>query len=493
MIDVRAKIHDKFSVEFKTSFVTRRKLKDNDFMAFMWVFIPNSLDINPNTYTKDNFYQDIKSNIRLKTPQYLLQDIAQADNAPLCYLTKAFSNLASKPTRSAIREYEYQIKMYSAIAHSAMRDASKYIRSSKQSSDDIPVLTTNYIDAARRVVEAYRDAHTLIAQPTVNDSLMRCFYYGDEYLTSIMRYYNLHLLNNLLNRKDEQQGLEECIKTLQQFIRDEEAHADKRGYIRLKKDNTENGRDVTYRHGVLKKYVDSDLYLDVPKKKDGKIIEQLYFSIAAGLAMMFATVVSFHFQQKYGNFTLPFFIILVISYMIKDRIKELSRFYFAHRIGTRFFDHKARLRVKDEKIGTIKEAMDFCSDANIPENVRRVRYSKRLMDIEKRISDEKIMLYRMSLHINRERLNNISIYETTGINDIIRLNVNSFLKKMDNPKVYNMIMNPDGSVGSVACDKIYYINIVLQLKFENNDMLRRYRVALSRNGIEGFYEIKNTD
>lgn len=486
MINVRAKIHDKFSVEFKTSFVTRRKLKDNDFMAMMWVFVPNSLDINRSTYSKDAFYQDIKSNIRLKTPQYLLQEIANANSEPFNNLKKAFSNLASKPTRSAVREYEYQIKMYSAIAHSAARDASKYIRSTKFSADETTHLISNYIASVRQILSAYRNAHTIIAQPTVDETLMNCFRYGDEYLTFIMRYYNLRLLNNMLNRKDDQQQLSDVIKQLQQLIGEENKRANDKGYIQLKKGDAANGRDVIFRRSVLKKYIDSDLYLDVPKKKDGKLVEQLYFSIAAGLAMMFATVVSFHFQQKYGNFTLPFFIILVISYMIKDRIKELSRFYFAHRIGTRFFDHKAILRVKDEKIGSIKEAMDFYSEANIPENVRQARYSKRLMDLENHIDDEKIMLYRMALHINRERLNNISVYETTGINDIIRLNVNSFLKKMDNPKVNEMIMNPDGTVDTIACDKVYYVNIVLQLKYEGSEMLRRYRVALSRNGIEGF-------
>ena len=35
MIEVNTRIHDKFSIEFKTSFVARRKVKDNDFSAYM--------------------------------------------------------------------------------------------------------------------------------------------------------------------------------------------------------------------------------------------------------------------------------------------------------------------------------------------------------------------------------------------------------------------------------------------------------------------------
>ena len=37
--------------------------------------------------------------------------------------------------------------------------------------------------------------------------------------------------------------------------------------------------------------------------------------------MIFATGIAFAFQQKYGNFTIPLFVALVISYMLKDRIK----------------------------------------------------------------------------------------------------------------------------------------------------------------------------
>ena len=100
MIEVNTRIHDKYSLEFKTSFVTRRKKKDNDFSAFMWFFLPNALDINKETYSKTQFYQDIKSNIRLITPKYLLRDIVAGDDSPLERLREAFKALASTPTHT---------------------------------------------------------------------------------------------------------------------------------------------------------------------------------------------------------------------------------------------------------------------------------------------------------------------------------------------------------------------------------------------------------
>ncbi len=46
MIDIKAKIHDKFSVEFKVGFVADGE-RGNDFAINTWIFLPNSLDINP--------------------------------------------------------------------------------------------------------------------------------------------------------------------------------------------------------------------------------------------------------------------------------------------------------------------------------------------------------------------------------------------------------------------------------------------------------------
>ncbi|MDO4510390.1 MAG: hypothetical protein Q4B68_01050 [Bacteroidales bacterium] len=490
MIDVNTKIHDRFSIEFKTSFVARRKVKENDFSAYMWFFVPYSLDINQETYPKSRFYQDIKSYVRVKTPQFLLQDIVGGSGVPFDRLKTAFQNLASTPTRTATKEYEYQVKMFAAITHSAARDACHNLMSNRILADDVAPLTTQYLQAYTEVLQSYRSLRTIVCQPTFTDDTRSYFRYGDEFMSNMYKLYTTRLLDHLLRTEHSESLLAAPVEALRKHLREENKYRTKMGYVNLKENAPESNRHMVFRSGVLKKYVDSDLYLNVPKRKDGKLVEQLYLGIAAGLAMMFATVVSFFFQQKYGNFTLPFFIVLVISYMIKDRIKELSRYYFAHRIGSRFFDNKAEILLKDEKIGTIKEGMDFIGMNKVPDDVKRVRYSKRLMEVENRVTDEKVMLYRMALHIDRERLNALTPYETTGINDIIRLNVNSFLQKMDNPVVDMLNMNDDGTVSTIPCSKIYYLNIVMQLRYEDELTLRRFRVALNRDGIQFIQEVE---
>ena len=500
MIDIITKIHDRFSIEFKMGFVTRRKLRRNDFSVYMWIFVPKSLDISPDSYSKSDFYQDVKSNVRLITPRFLLREIAGGSATPLLKLRRSFENLALNPTRTMTAEYEYQIKMFAAITKSASREEFRHICSERVLKEDIVWLCSQYVDSCRKILSEYRAARNIINAPGVSDEMMSCWYFGDDFISTIVQSHSVKIVSFLTEKGEREYSA--AAEGLLSLIREENAYRQKMDYSVLSSDDPMHNRVMLFRFGALKKYVESDLFTDVPKKKDGALVEQLYFSIAAGMAMMFATIVSFTFQQKFGNFTLPFFIILVISYMIKDRIKELSRYYFAHQIGSRFFDNKAKIRVKDEIIGSIKEGMDFIPDSKVPEEVKFVRYHKRLLQVEKRISDDRVILYRKQVHIDRKALSRLSDYDSSGINDIIRLNVNSFLQKMDNPKVNVTSIAEDGTLKTVACDKIYYMNIVLQMNYDESGKgdlgrgnknlsteFKRFRVALNRDGIDSIEEV----
>lgn len=487
MIDIMTKIHDKFSIEFKVGFVTRRKLRHNDFSVYMWIFVPNALDINPTTYSKSDFYRDVKSNVRLITPRFLLRDIVGGEAIPLTKLREAMERMASDPTRTAIAEYEAQIKIFSAIVKSALREDVNHICTSHQREEDIPFLCDEYANNVDNILSAYRSLRNIINTPTVDDRVMECFHYGDEFMSYMFNQYTFRLLQRLNRDKTTYARHTERLSSM---IRSEQEYRDKMDYLSVRRDDSLENRDLIYSHGVLKKYVESSLYLRVPKKRDGVMIEQIYMSIAAGLSMIFATIMSFYFQQRFGNFTWPFFLVLVISYMGKDRIKELARYYFAHRKGSKYFDNKAKISVGEHNIGWIKEGVDFLQRNKIPQEVVKLREKHLITPAERHITDDKVLLYRKWVHIDREKLIANSVYHTDGINDIIRLNVNSFIHKMDNPYVPLHILDDDNNLSRVECKKVYFINIVMQYQYDDRTDYKRFRVSLSREGIESIKEIE---
>ncbi len=327
MISIQTKIHDKFSLEFKIGYKARRKKKVNDFTLNTWIFVPNNLDINPSTYSREDFYKDIRTNIRLITPVFLVRDIASGKAIPLKNLEATMQQLASTPNRGNIAEYEYQIKMFSAIYKSAIRDQLAYIYSTDQS-EDKEMLVTEFLNDTAEILEKYRSLAPIIKTPTVSKVVYNYYTFGDEFMTNLTEKELFGLLNKL-NTANEPALYKKLEPLILKALEKEREHKIGCNYMHVEANSPNRNKDLIFRLSALKKYVESDLFINAKKKRDGVLAEQVYLSLAAGLSMIFATAVAFSFQQTYGNFTMPFFVALVVSYMLKDRIKELSRYYFA--------------------------------------------------------------------------------------------------------------------------------------------------------------------
>jgi hypothetical protein len=63
--------------------------------------------------------------------------------------------------------------------------------------------------------------------------------------------------------------------------------------------------------------------------------------------------------------------------------------------------------------------------------------------------------------------------------------MNRFTQKMDNPEVPVDTVDSLGRVTSVKVQKIYYINMVMQLVDCGSVSYRRFRIVMTRNGILG--------
>lgn len=316
--------------------------------------------------------------------------------------------------------------------------------------------------------------------PTVTDEVQRFFTFGDEFMCNIIEQHTFSLVR-WLGREKRDYG--ELAEALCELMGQQKAYMAGKGYLVVDRESPTRNRELVFRHGVLKKYIESDLFLTARRRRDGVVVEQVYYSIAAGLSMIFATAIAFSFQQKYGNFTMPLFVALVVSYMLKDRIKDLMRYYFAHRLGTKYFDNKTTISVLDQPVGQIREGFDFITDSQVPAEVLELRNRSPLLQAENRIADEKVILYRKQIRVDAQQLEDTSSYPMAGINDIMRFNVTNFVQKMDNPQVPLYVMDVGNRVSVISGDKVYYMNIVMQLQHETEIEYRSFRLTFSRSGI----------
>lgn len=459
MIEINTKIHDRYSVEFKVGFVADGESPKDDFLLGMWIFVPASLDMSPSTFTKTAFYRDFKSNVRLITPRFPLSSIAGGDAVPL------------KMVKNATDDFDYQAKMLVSIVKSSVRNERNSILETTDTEEKSRLLL-GLISDIRAIMQEYG---ALKPEERWEEAYGLC----GEFLCNIVAESVFSLLK---------EGT--CKEELSSLLREIEAVRRENGFAIVNPSDPRINGIFVYRHGILKKYAEGQLYLRAPKKKDGFIAEQAYFSIAAGLAMLFATVVAWAFQRHFGNLTWPLFVALIISYMMKDRIKELMRYYFSHRVGSRYFDNKAEIRYRDRKIGYLKEGMDFIPKSKVPQAVLDLRAKDPIIEAEKLIGGEKVILYRKLVHIDRKALDKLSSYKHEGINDIIRLQVESFLHKTDNPTVNVGYMGEDGNTVNVSCERDYYLNFVFQYDYAGRtEDYRRFRVAINRDGIKDITEI----
>ena len=482
MIEQKVKIHDKFSLEIKLSYATKKSKKNNDFIVNTWFFIPNSLDINRFTYSKSDFYSDLKTNIRLSTPIYLLREIAQGEKTPFLFLEKMFQEVATNPIRRNKEKYEYHIKMFHNILKSALRNEIDHIKNNVVV-EDRQFLINSFVENLQIINQRYRDLRRIINVPTLPEELINIYLLSDEFMSNLCEKYCFYLIRELENHFPKEYKKNKAI--LLSLIDSEISYKKKKKYPSFIEDRSVKLGDIIYRRGVLKKYIESQLFLSTRKKKDGLIVEQFLYSMAAGLSMIFATTIAFSFQQKFGNFTMPFFIALVISYMLKDRIKELTRFYLGGKLQKRLFDHKNAIQINNKQsIGWCKESFDFVKEDSLPKNVVKYRNRSQIMEVENRGAEEKIILYRKLLRLNREELNQVyQQYNITGISDVIRFNISKMVTKMDNPKIPVYIPKND-SYELIKGDKLYYLNMVM--KFENlkESEYNRYRIVFNRSGIK---------
>ena len=481
MIDLTAKTHDKFTLEFKVGFntdATMKAMKYSDFVMNTWIFVPNSLDINAAKYSKENFYRDLKSDVRLITPSYPLRDLANNEQLlPNQSLINDFNELFIAPDDTV--DLVHSLKMYCAIAKSAFRNAQQ----DAEQCDDTALRQKachEYLDDVKQVVTRFRCLYNKLKNSEITGKIVQDFAYSDEFLSNILESFTYRLRDHIrISHPEDYAQLEHHFKKV---LLDERSYRVAMGYLGVRPDDSNGNSDFVFRASLLKKFAESDLYLSSNKRKNTFLVEQILYSLAAGAAMVVATLSSFFFQQRYGNFTLPFLIALVISYMFKDRLKDWLRLFFARRVSNKVFDTRTDFSIKGRHIGWSKDSVDFIDSDTIQPEVMQLRARTPLFD-EVSGKDEKVILFRKKVQVWRWELAKASPFPLKGINDIMRYNLTEFVRKMDNPKFPLAGTWEDEDYQPVEGRKIYRLTFVFQCTFEENTEYKCVVVYCDKNGI----------
>lgn len=537
MLEIKGEIHDRYTLEFKIGYSCNPEENDvNDFFMDSWMFIPDALYINSSTYPKESFYRDVRTLVRLITPEFTLEQIGDPECLPLSRLSKWCGRMAEecrekadsvsenhkKPAKpkgndtilsipdfsfkdiaanlsgrkqetetgrkltKTEKMYEHQIKMFCSIVRSAIRDEAKRI-GKQASSEECGTLVEDLTAKAEKIVNAYRQILSSTGLAASDSEQRRWFDLGDEYLCRIIDTNMFRLMEKI--KEQEPPECSRIIRPLEEYISRSMEYEREHGYL-LPGDSGDvrRNRNFLYRAGQLKKYIESDLYILVHQRSNTFVLQQILFMIAAGLSMVFATVVSFSFQKTFGNFTMPLFIALVVSYMFKDRFKELLRYWFATKLGSKLYDYKIKLAMGDEPIGWSKIGCDFVGESKLPSEVRHLRGRVSALEAGNCALRENVLIFRQRLSLFGKKLGRLSHYPLHGVNEILRVNLREFLRRMDSSHVPIFSQDENGELHTVQAEKVYYIHFIMRFRYNGTESFRRFRVCLHRRGATNIEE-----
>lgn len=488
MVEENVRIHDQYQFEVKLGYTINGHPALTPYSVDTYFFIPRSLGISPITYSKKDFYRDMQTYIRFKTPVVPLQGMS-SEGSPLENLRQSIAKLLTQPNKQNAQDYEYQVKMFSAIFKSAMRDHVFLIQKTR-SKKEITQLVNQFIFSTTSVIGSYRKLRTTLDSPTIKSYLRAPFLFGDEYCSLLIEAHVYQVLRFLNGMKMVNKG--GSSKKLHSLLEKEYGHRVKNNYKSLVKKDSSN-EEFIFRKSVLKKYIMNVLFLSTRTEKEGIILEHVLFGIAAGLSMIFATGVAFFSFYKWGNFTIPFFIALVVSYMFKDRMKEVARNYFSKKVKHKLFDHKTEVYTDPrKKIGVFRESVDFIPQENIPKEILKMRDKDHITEIEDDNMGEQIILYKKKMDVISKNFRQFyHNYSIEGINDIMRFTVIKFLSKMDNPEK-DLYLFEKKKVMNVKGERVYHLNVIIKFTTPTKEEYKRFRIVMNRKGIRRIEQVSSS-
>ena len=501
-IHQRIRAHDRYQVEFKLEYELLPKHRTR-YKISTYIFTPKSLGVNQHTYAKAQFYRDLQNYVRLKTPVFTLDQLRNLPTSPLLHIGQLLedANWLHDPARHD--QLSNSFKFLCAILKVGLRRHLRFLKYTcrhKASSGDrasgLCVGVQELLDNTHTIAQHYR-AYRPQIQQAGHGEIGRAYELADEAISLVIE----EAFNKTFSLVDKCMPGTAGADLKAQLSTQAEVEVNHRrdsGYNSLLEPEGDNELFL-FRTSVLKKFTSSVLYLKLAVKREGTAIEQMLLALAAGLSMIFATVVAFYAQQRFGMFTLPVFVALVVGYMFKDRIKELARLFFLRHTQNFLFDRRTMIRTIDNvhTLGFLREKMGFVPEEEVPTPILALRNQGLLTEIEQDGQTENILCYTKEVVLQGAAFRHV--YKggppVTGISDIMRFDMRPYLRKMDDP-IERWPYLQAGELRVARCVKTYHINVVTVYTVDKTQefvKVERTLITLTRDGIRRLKHVHDPD
>lgn len=469
MIKESLKIHSKRQFEVKQKVSFTKNVKEVRYQVETYFFLPTALQINQHTYTAEKFLRSLKNYVRLRPPTQKLHTLPRSSSA-LQELKEELATLsaANETGEASLDRYENALKLFALTYKRSLRLAVKSLSKNKHKQNHESV--EEMLEDTALCLKTYRDLAEVV-KPLEEKLTSSAFIYCDEFMSIITTFYLKDIfLDPAVPSHDQIYAL-----WSKEILYRKEHYPDSVPIAGL------DNETVLYRWSILKKYVSRCLFLETKLKKGAPLLVHSLYGVAAAISMIFATVVAFMWQGKYGALSVNLFLALIVAYIFKDRIKDVAREQLA-RMFQKWIPNRRQIIYKDDKtpVGVCKESFRFIGDQQLPKDIWKMRQQSHWINLVNDHRAENFLLYKKEVQLQYQP----QLFKQTqySIMDITRFNITDFLKYIDN--MFEDLPLIEDEDKRTTGEKIYHVYVIRRVLYEDRVASELARLVINAQGIK---------
>jgi hypothetical protein len=452
----------------------------------VYFFTPCHLAVTEETYPARQFLQDFRAYVRTLPAPISFANLAnpECEWSPLSRVIKAFSG-SDLSRKLPVEKILYELRMLVNIHHEELKGLRQILTQlflTDTPESDIIARIRQIGSEHDNFLHAYRQLHVLFADTRIPETLRSALQWADEAI-SIKTGRECHKLRVLCGQRS---GMSDLTEELIARCRREQTYRASRHFETvIDPQDPVTGEVFLYRESMLKKWAQGATYMSVARSRTGVRIGHILAGIAAALAMLFAVGAMFLAECLFVSYSLPWAILIVVSYMFKDRIKEIVRGILLHWQPKLVADDISALAdpLTKKRIGRTRSRVRFLEGKNVPEFARQLRetISNPFRNI---LPAETVLHFHHNMKLDNKSLL-ASHSRLDGIGAIFRLRIDSWLKQMDDP-VNSIHYVNETAHATMQANRVYHINMAVRFCRSNKDakgQVFHARLILNRNGI----------
>jgi hypothetical protein len=493
-------IRDMWQFELKSEFFPHLNVEKNRYVQEFFFFVPNSLQINRFTYSKEQFYEDQTNLIRYKTPEFSLAAILDLANrkSPLARISTICKLPNTLDNQDALED---ELKLLANIVRSSLRNQTRRLiyelnrKMITQTPEPFLKEIEYLIQQLRHLKNELRTFNKMCKDNWHSGLFEKYFSYVEEFINNAIYHYLSGLLEVIRSKTSlSSQAVDQLICD---FLLETQSIKDKKHLDTLIEEPEKiPSEQMIYRKSILNKFILDALLLNTNRISLDVKYRSWIGGLAAGIAMLVYILFFIWLGSVFIINSQPFLLLTVIVYILKDRIKdEIKSFSFKHAFKW-FSDYTTEIRSPNlkQKLGVIRESFSFLDEAALAEEILHKRTKEFHTVLEEVQRPESVLCYKRTVLIEKPTKGREG--RRHGLNIIFRFNIHRFLLKASDPYEPYAVINPETrQLVNLLLPKVYHLNLIIKstsLKEDGTENIefKKLRLIIDKNGIKRIEQLR---